>query len=393
MKIAVLTSGILPVPAVQGGAVENLIEFYLEYNEKHQLHDITIYSIYDPKVHKTKYEHYFNCHFHFINTQKIFYKIKKTLFRYLYKNIYYDPTIEYFMHSCLNDIARQKYDYIIMENRPGYVLEVSKITDAKLVVHLHNDFLNAKISNSKEILDKCYRILTVSDYIKKRVETIYLTNKVRTVHNGINIKAFNQKRTDINHITRASLGFKDTDFILVFSGRIVPEKGVNELIDTMLMLKDKANIKLMIIGNSFFGNETNENSYISMLKQKAEPIKQNIIFTGFVPYSDMPNYLRISDVAIIPSMWEDPFPTTVLEAQAMGLPIICTNKGGIPEEVGQDNAILLDVNDKIQIQLYDAITSLYENPEKCSYMAKASLSRAELFDKESYSSHFFDSMI
>ena len=45
MKIAILTSGILPVPAVLGGAVENLIDFYLEYNERHQLHDITIYII------------------------------------------------------------------------------------------------------------------------------------------------------------------------------------------------------------------------------------------------------------------------------------------------------------------------------------------------------------
>ena len=36
MRIAVLTSGILPIPAVKGGAVENLIDFYLEYNEKHR---------------------------------------------------------------------------------------------------------------------------------------------------------------------------------------------------------------------------------------------------------------------------------------------------------------------------------------------------------------------
>lgn len=39
MKIAILTSGILPVPAVQGGAVENLIDFYLEYNDRHQIHE------------------------------------------------------------------------------------------------------------------------------------------------------------------------------------------------------------------------------------------------------------------------------------------------------------------------------------------------------------------
>ena len=52
MKIAVLTSGILPVPAVQGGAVENLVDFYLEYNELHQIHDITVYSVWHPDVKK-----------------------------------------------------------------------------------------------------------------------------------------------------------------------------------------------------------------------------------------------------------------------------------------------------------------------------------------------------
>ena len=63
MKLAILTSGILPVPAVQGGAVENLIDFYLDYNDKHQLHDITVYSVWHPnvKVHdalKSKVNHY-----------------------------------------------------------------------------------------------------------------------------------------------------------------------------------------------------------------------------------------------------------------------------------------------------------------------------------------------
>ena len=50
MKIAILTSGILPVPAVQGGAVENLIDTYLAYNDQYKLHDITVYSVANPKV-------------------------------------------------------------------------------------------------------------------------------------------------------------------------------------------------------------------------------------------------------------------------------------------------------------------------------------------------------
>ena len=50
MKIAILTSGILPIPAVQSGAVENLVDVLLAYNDKHRLHDITIFSIYHPDV-------------------------------------------------------------------------------------------------------------------------------------------------------------------------------------------------------------------------------------------------------------------------------------------------------------------------------------------------------
>ena len=57
MKIAILTSGILPVPAVQGGAVENLVDFYLEYNDKHRLHDITVYSVWHPDL-KSEVNHY-----------------------------------------------------------------------------------------------------------------------------------------------------------------------------------------------------------------------------------------------------------------------------------------------------------------------------------------------
>ena len=63
MRIAILTSGVLPIPSVQGGAVENLIDFCLEYNDRHQLHDITVYSIYDQAVKKhpacdSKINHY-----------------------------------------------------------------------------------------------------------------------------------------------------------------------------------------------------------------------------------------------------------------------------------------------------------------------------------------------
>lgn len=391
MKIAVLTSGILPIPAVQGGAVENLVEFYLEYNEAHPEHEITVYSIANEKTKESPLMSYIHTHFYFINTNSIWYKIKKWLFSYYNKTFIYNNEIEYFLHSCLSDIKRQHYDYIIMENRPGYALRVSEITDAKLIAHQHNDYLNADMPHAKDILDRCHRVLAVSDYINRRVSTIYKSDKIRTVHNGINLKAFTQQYS--HGITRGQLGFSEDDFILVYSGRIIPEKGVDKLIDAMIVLKEYPRIKLMIIGNSFFGNEGNENPYIADLKEKAKKIKENILFTGFIPYNKIPEYLRISDIAVIPSVWDDPFPTTVLEAQSIGLPIISTYKGGIPEEVSEKNAILLNVDNTFADNLSKAIKFLYDNPCSKNKMSEESKKRSRLYNKEIYSKQLFHNML
>ena len=77
MKIAVLTSGILPVPAVQGGAVENLIDFYLEYNNKHRLHDITVFSAYHPFIKKHQALHSSSNHYNYIKTKSLWFNIRK----------------------------------------------------------------------------------------------------------------------------------------------------------------------------------------------------------------------------------------------------------------------------------------------------------------------------
>ena len=98
MKIAILTSGILPVPAVQGGAVENLIDFYLEYNNIYKLHDITVYSINNAIARKHPALSSDVNHYVYINTDRFFTKvIKKLVEVFLTNKGYYDRHIEYFI--------------------------------------------------------------------------------------------------------------------------------------------------------------------------------------------------------------------------------------------------------------------------------------------------------
>lgn len=386
MRIAILTSGILPVPAVQGGAIENLIDFYLDYNDQHRLHDITVYSIWHPGVidHpalKSKVNHY-----NYIKVSSWLAKIKKWLYDKKHRDDYYHYSIEYYLHKAIKDICHHQYDIILMENRPGYALKLKEITTAKLVYHIHNEKLDKQVAKALEIYDAATLIITVSNYIKRRVQTINPHDtKTKTVYNGIDLSAF----SNIDKKTRSLVGFKDDDFILVFSGRVNPDKGIMELVGAMLRLKEYDHIKLMVIGSTFFANATNDDAFTTELKAKAELLKGRITFTGFIPYSKMPEYLGTADVAVIPSIWNDPFPTTVLEAQAMGLPIITTRRGGIPEEVTDNNAILLNTDENFVDNLAAAILDLYQHPEKRKRMSAASLERSKLFDKETYAKNFF----
>lgn len=389
MKIAILTSGILPIPAVQGGAVENLADFYLEYNNQHRLHDITVYSVWHPKVESHPALQSDVNHYIYIKVSGWWAKLRKKRYQLTHGEEYYHYTIEYYLHEAMKDIQKKDFDIILMENRPAYALKIKKISNAKLVYHLHNEKLDKRVPKFQEIYDAVDGILTVSNYIKKCVQTINpLDQKTQTIYNGINLAAFRKNVT----IDRTALGFRNDDFVLIFSGRINREKGIMELIEAINQLTDYPQIKLMVLGSSFYGNVTDEDDFTRELRFKAESLKERIIFTGFIPYPDIPEYLSIADVAVIPSIWNDPFPTTILEAQAMGLPIIATNRGGIPEEVTEDNAILLQTDEHFVNNLANAILELYQYPEKRKQMSAASLERSKLFDKETYAKNFFKAL-
>ena len=277
-----------------------------------------------------------------------------------------------------------------MENRPAYSQRLAGRTKAKIVYHLHNEKLDFSSPEGKRIYDTANKIICVSDYITNCIGTATGDDKkCITVHNGINLNAFSPQK---QIISKGSLGLKEEDFVLLFSGRINKEKGIFELIQAMNKLKDYQNIKLLIIGSSFYGNIKTETSFIRVLKEYASDLNERIIFTGFIPYNKVPNYLSISDVAVIPSNWDDPFPTTVLEAQAMGLPIITTRRGGIPEEVTEDNAILLDTDEHFIDNLANAILNLFLYPKKRKLMSEASLKRSKMFDKEIYARNFFTAL-
>ena len=384
MKIAILTCGILPIPAVQGGAVENLIDFYLEYNNQKRLHDITIYSPWDNKAKNHPALSSDVNHYIYIDDKSLKARIARRIYKCFHSNEYYNHYIEYYFEKVYSNLKKGDFDIVVLENCPGYAYKLSQRGYHNLVLHLHNELLHSNSRYHDIIFNSLTKILTVSDYIKERVSSIQPSNKIQTIYNGIDLNIFSPK--DISTINRNRIGFSESDFIIVYSGRINNEKGISELIDALLNLRDIPQIKLMVLGSSFFDITKNENKFVRSLKNKAKEIESKIIFTGFIPYSQVPDYLQIADIAVLPSMWEEPFGLTIVEAMAMGLPLITTRSGGIPE-ICEGVATIVE-RDHIVNNLASAIIDLYKHPEKRQQMATASLERAKLFDKETFAKKF-----
>ena len=198
MKVLIISSGFHPVTNNMGGAIENLIETYLIENEKKFKNDITLYSV---ETEKGKKERDFqNTKIRIINKTTFAYKIKQAI-NYIKLKITkkYDGNI--YIKEVINDLKKRKelnyYDCIIVENIGEFVPIIKKYTNTKVVLHLHNDYLNIETKNGNVITQACDNIWCVSEFISKKVKEIIKDEKekekVKILYNGINFEKIKRK--------------------------------------------------------------------------------------------------------------------------------------------------------------------------------------------------------
>lgn len=383
MKICFVTYGELPIPPVKGGAVENLVDLLLRDNQ--EKHTIDVYSIYnnDARLASEEYE---NCNFRFIKINKNIDFINKTI-RYLINRI---PGIyigNLFIKKCMKFLEKNSYDLIVVENKPEYGLILKKL-NTKLILHLHNDVLNKNTKLSNKILS-CYdTVYTVSDYISERVKTIDRNMKIKVLYNGIDTRTFNNelyidKRLEI----RDNYNIGADDIVFIYSGRLIDKKGVKELIDAFVNI-EVDHIKLLIVGSVNYG-ETITDSFTMELMKIASSKASDVVFTGYVNYNMLPLLLGASDIAIVPSKWNEPSGLVVCEALSAGLPLITTNVGGIPEIVDSNCAIIVDPNKDFVNQLKESMLLLINNEDLRINLSINGRKRAALFSKENYCKNFY----
>ena len=171
-KIAVITSGLLPMPAVKDGAIEMLLQYTLDYNEINKNFNFDVFSIYDSSANLKSCE-YRNTSFKYIKINKFFNLIYYNLCRIFRKFGFYDPNFQYiYIKKVLKLLKKEKYDYIIIESDNHFAYHVLKNRIAPTILYLHNDKLNTKTKNGKYIISNLFKVFTVSNFLKSKILTL-----------------------------------------------------------------------------------------------------------------------------------------------------------------------------------------------------------------------------
>lgn len=355
-----------------GALARWVFEVYKSFNKQ----DVHIFC---PKT-KNKVHYGFNTHT--INTFHEFDKSRLRLFNlghHLKHNFY--P----FAATACSRILGISVCHVL--NRYSYVLIIKRFNPkVKIILHMQNDHL-LYISDKefKRVIQSINLLVVCSDYvgdgirnrIQKEIPELNKT-QITTVYNGADGNKFNIEESYTIRHNRQNI---------LFIGRLIPEKGVLELIKAFLILIKGGNKKaiLTIVGSgSLKKNQSSE--YTKILKEEIKGYENRIIFTGLVENNRLPEYMKNASIFVCPSIWNEPFGMVITEAMASKLPVIASNKGGIPEII-KDSGILIDPAN-IE-QMAKNIQLLLENREKSEKLSINSyLKYNEKFTWEKISAEF-----
>ena len=261
-----------------------------------------------------------------------------------YRNISLDSlkfrfksTSNEYTEKLTDQLNLEKFDIIEVHNRP---LILSKLLDkikSKFIMYFHNDPLTMSGSKSvnerKEILRRVDKLIFISAWIEKRFFTnldYLLTDKTEIIYHSIKKR---KKVKKSNYIT--------------FVGKLNHAKGYDLFKEALLKILDKyPEWKGLSLGD-----ESRRNIYISHKQHKE---------LGFLNHKQTLSILDKSEIAVVPSRWDEPFGRVAMEAAACGCATVTSNTGGLSETNNYSIKI-----DKINSQkIYNKIKLLIENKIK-----------------------------
>ena len=225
-------------------------------------------------------------------------------------------------------------DVLWIHNRPSVAAHLAKLLHNKgirIVLHMQNSHLRAAGFRTVAAL-RDVSVVFCSEYIANEVAAKHpgALGQAYLIPNGADERRFFPDRSRVNPIPQ-----------IVFTGRLVPDKGVHILLAAMRILEEKGiAARCIVIGGARFGS----NEMTSYVRSLHELKPGNTEIRGYLAGEAFAESLRQADIFCSPGVWQEPFGMVIVEAMASGLPVVASRVGGIPEILKYGGGLLVAPN-------------------------------------------------
>jgi spore coat protein SA len=260
-------------------------------------------------------------------------------------------------------------DLVIINDRPQYIRYLRNVVPrGRLLL-----FMRGELGESREFLPLLDGIIVNSEGIRKYARQFVNPDKtsVWLMPNSLG-EEFTIPEDPESH-------FRKSHKTILFAGRLIPEKGVLELLDAFeFVLKELPKTKLVICGASDVMKQRKDFTHYEMeVRRRAELLLPGSVqFQGYIPNVRIREYYVTADLAVFPSVWLESFGMVALEAMRCGIPVIASRRPGFEELVihGQTGFLVDDPTDPAA--LAKAMLSILHDPELGRRMGEAGYQRS-----------------
>ena len=238
-----------------------------------------------------------------------------------YKNIniktlnskFFSSTNEY-LENTIKELNKNTFDIVEVHNRPNMISKLIEKVNSKYILYLHNDPRSMKGTKTPKerlnLLSKVDKIIFITKWVKKKF------------FEDLNLDSNHYKCEIIYHSIEEERKILKKEKKIVFVGKLNESKGYDIFCDATKKVLD--NHKSWMAYS--IGDERRIKTYST---------HPNHILLGYMPHKKVLTFLNKSEIAVIPSRWEEPFGRTALEASSRGCATIISDRGGLPETTNE----------------------------------------------------------
>lgn len=214
----------------------------------------------------------------------------------------------------------------------AWAVGIRALTRAPIVCHLH-EFKPVRDISRRALGGRVSRFVVSSEFMRRMWSNHGIdADRIDVIPNALPVSTYVRGSERDRLSARATLGLPEHAYVVLYLGRLIPQKGIDVLLDAWRKLGLSSDVARLLIA----GLPARTDAYVDRLRDGAPA---GCVWLPMRP--DVVDLLHAADVLVLPSTWDEPFGRVIVEAMASGRPAVASAVGGIPEILDGEFAQML----------------------------------------------------